>query len=80
MFGTDRDVGSECPIFLATLTQYREVACSEGRGCQRDHGVVAKLSFKVLRSALLCLRRLKKAWYEKDEMKISQDVRVGGRA
>ena len=28
----------------------REVECSEGRGCQRDHGVV-KLSFEVLRSA-----------------------------
>ena len=32
-----------------------------------------KLSFEVLRSALLCVRRSKKAWYKKDEVKISQD-------
>ena len=48
----------------------KEVECSEGRGrgCQRDHGAEwlrAKLSFKVLRSALLCVRESKKAWYKK---------------
>ena len=38
----------------------------------------AKLSFEVLRSALPCLvlyvRGSKKAWYKKDEVKISQDL------
>ena len=34
----------------------------------------AKLSFEVLRSALLCVRGWF-AWYKKDQVKISQDFR-----
>ena len=34
----------------------------------------AKLIFEVLRSALLCERGSKKAWYKKDEVKISKTL------
>ena len=33
----------------------------------------AKLNFEALRSALLCVRGSQKAWYKKNEVKISQD-------
>ena len=56
----------------------REVECSD-RGEEVNvtmEWLRAKLSFEVLRSALLCVRGSKKAWYKNEEVKISQDFEL----
>ena len=72
VFGTNGGVGSECSMFLATLAEKLSVVRSEDVNLTMEW-LRAKLSFEVLRSALLCVRGSKKAWYKKDEVKISQD-------
>ena len=52
MFGTNGGVGNECSMFLPTLAEKLSV--------ERGENVIvewlrAKLSFEVLRSALLCV-------------------------
>ena len=72
VFGTNGGVGSECSMFLATLAEKLSVVRGEDVNVTMEW-LRAKLSFEVLRSALLCVRGSKKAWYKKDEVKISQD-------
>ena len=72
VFGTNGGVESECSMFLATLAEKLSVVRSEDVNLTMEW-LRAKLSFEVLRSALLCVRGSKKAWYKKGEVKISQD-------
>ena len=72
VFGTNGGVGSECSMFLAMLAEKLSVVRSEDVNLTMEW-LRAQLSFEVLRSALLCVRGSKKAWYKKDEVKISQD-------
>ena len=72
VFGTNGGVGSECSMFLATLAEKLSVVRGEDVNVTMEW-LRAKLRFEVLRSALLCVRGSKKAWYKKDEVKISQD-------
>ena len=73
MFGTNGGVGSECSMFLATLEEKLSVVRGEDVNVTMEW-LRAKLSFVVLRSALLCVRGSKNAWYKKNEVKISQDL------
>ena len=74
VFGTNGGVGSEGSMFLATLADKLSVVRGEDVNVTMEW-LRTKLSFEVLRSALLCVRGSKKAWYKKDEVlvKISQD-------
>ena len=72
VFGTNRGVGSKCSMFLATLTEKLSVVRGEDVNVTMEW-LRAKLSFEVLKSALLCVRGSKNAWYKKDEVKISKD-------
>ena len=62
-------------MFLATLSEKLSVVRGEDVNVTMEW-FRAKPSFEVLRSALLCMRGSKKAWYKKDEVKISQDFRL----
>ena len=53
VFGTNGGLGSECSMFLATLTKKLSVVRGEDVNVTMDW-LRAKLSFEVLRSALLC--------------------------
>ena len=55
VFGTNGGVGSECSMFLATLAEKLSVVRSEDVNLTMEW-LRAKLSFEVLRSALLCVR------------------------
>ena len=61
VFGTNGGVGSECSMFLVTLAEKLGVVRSEDVNVTMEW-LRAKLSFEVLRSALLCVRGSKKAW------------------
>ena len=62
VFGTNGGVGSECSMFLATLAEKLSVVRGEDVNVTMEW-LRAKLSFEVLRSALLCVRGSKKARY-----------------
>ena len=55
VFGTNGGVGSECSMFLATLAEKLSVVKDEDVNVTMEW-LRAKLSFEVLRSALLCVR------------------------
>ena len=59
-------------MFLATLADKLSVVRGEDINVTMEW-LRAKLSFEVPRSALLYVRGSRKAWYKKDEVKISQD-------
>ena len=59
VFGTIQSVGSKCLMFLA---EKLSVARDEDVNVTMEW-LKAKLSFEALRSALLCVRGSKKAWY-----------------
>ena len=58
-------------MFLATLADKLSVVRGEDINVTMEW-LRAKLSFEVPRSALLYVRGSRKAWYKKDEVKISQ--------
>ena len=60
VFGTNGGVGSKCSIFLATLAEKLNVVMGEDVNVTMEW-LRDKLSFEVLRSALLCVRGPKKA-------------------
>ena len=61
-------------MFLATLAEKLSVVRGEDVNVTMEwFRAKPSFDFEVLRSALLCVRGSKKAWYKKDEVKISQD-------
>ena len=72
VFGTNGGVGKECSMFLKTLAE----KLSEKRN--EDYNITmnwlrTKLSFEVLKSALLCVRGSRTPWYKKSQVQISED-------
>ena len=62
---------------MATLAEKLSIVRSEDVHVTMEW-LRAKLSFEVLTSALLCVRGSKKAWFKKDEVKISQGPKTLG--
>ena len=72
VIGTNGGMGVECSKFLANLAEMlskkQNEEYSDVMGWLRT-----KLSFEVLRAAILCVRGSRRPWHRQDTVKISED-------